>query len=167
MARSAFLGHHLMMALSTNAVPQDSRKSPWKNPYVYSGAILVCVAIYVGFVLLTRYESNRDFERRDAARKAEQRREEDRRAVEQLGGSDLAIRSLYVSPPQIHRGEKAQLCYDVANAKTVTLDPPEGEVWPSHSRCVDLAPKKTTMYTLTIVDTSGKTATQSVELQVR
>jgi len=154
------------MALSTNPVPQDSRKSPWKNPYVYSGAILVCVAIYVGFVLLTRYESNRDFERRDAAQKAEQRREEDRRAVEQLGGSDLAIRSLYVSPPQIHRGEKAQLCYDVANAKTVTLDPPEGEVWPSHSRCVDLTPKKTTTYTLTIADTSGKTATQSVELQV-
>ena len=154
------------MALSTNPVPQDSRKSPWKNPYVYSGAILVCVAIYVGFVLLTRYESNRDFERRDAAQKAEQRREEDRRAVEQLGGSDLAIRSLYVSPPQIHRGETAQLCYDVANAKTVTLDPPEGEVWPSHSRCVDLTPKKTTTYTLTIADTSGKTATQSVELQV-
>lgn len=128
--------------------------------------MLVCVAIYVGFVLLTRYESNRDFERRDAAQKAEQRREEDRRAVEQLGGSDLAIRSLYVAPPQIHRGEKAQLCYDVANAKTVTLDPPEGEVWPSHSRCVDLTPKKTTTYTLTIADTSGKTATQSVELQV-
>ena len=128
--------------------------------------MLVCVAIYVSFVLLTRYESNRDFERRDAAQKAEQRREEDRRAVEQLGGSDLAIRSFYVSPPQIHRGEKAQLCYDVANAKTVTLDPPEGEVWPSHSRCVDLTPKKTTTYTLTIADTSGKTATQSVELQV-
>jgi|SRR5215471_5697921 len=167
MARSALLGHHLMVALPTNAVPQDSHKSPWKNPYVYSGAILVCVVIYVGFVLLTRYESNRDFERRDAAQKAEQRREEDRRAVEQLGGSDLAIRSLYVSPAQIHRGEKAQLCYDVANAKTVTLDPPEGQVWPSHSRCVDLAPKETTMYTLTIADISGKTATQSVELQVR
>ena len=82
-----------MMALSTNPVPQVSRKSPWKNPFVYSGAILVCAAIYVGFVLLTRYQSNRDFERRDAAQKAEQRREEDRRAVEQLGGSDLAIRS--------------------------------------------------------------------------
>ena len=166
MARSELLGHHLMMALSTSAVPRNSRKSPWKNPFVYSGAMLVCVAIYVGFVLLTRYESNRDFERRDAAQKAAQRREEDRRAVEQLGGSDLAIRSLYVAPAQIHRGEKAQLCYDVANAKTVTLDPPEGEVWPSHSRCVDLAPKKTTMYTLRIADISGKTATQSVQLQV-
>jgi hypothetical protein len=166
MARSALLGHHLMMALSTNPASQGSPKSPWKNPFVYSGAVLVCVAIYVGFVLLTRYESNREFERRDAWQKAEQRREDDRRAVEQLGGSELAIRSIYVSPGLIHRGEKAQLCYDVANAKSVTLDPPEGEVWPSHSRCVDLAPKKTTTYTLTITDASGKTATQSVELQV-
>jgi hypothetical protein len=166
MARSALLGHHLMMALSSNPASQESPKSPWKNPFVYSGAVLVCVAIYVGFVLLTRYESNREFERRDAAQKAEQRREDDRRAVEQLGGSELAIRSLYVSPGLIHRGEKAQLCYDLANAKSVTLDPPDGEVWPSHSRCVDLAPKKTTTYTLTITDASGKTATQSVELQV-
>jgi hypothetical protein len=166
MVHLAALGHHLMMALSTNPVSQESRRSPWKNPFVYSGAVLVCVAIYVGFVLLTRYESNREFERRDAAQKAEQRRADDRRAVEQLGGSELAIRSLYVSPGLIHRGEKAQLCYDVANAKSVTLDPPEGDVWPSHSRCVNLAPKKTTTYTLTITDASGKTATQSVELQV-
>jgi hypothetical protein len=167
MVRSAALGHHLMMTLSTNPVSQESRKSPWKNPFLYSGAVLACVAIYVGFVLLTRYESDRDFERRDAAQKTEQRREDDRRTVEQLGGSEFAIRSLYVSPPLIRRGEKAQICYDVANAKTVTLDPPEGEVWPSHSRCLDVAPKKTTTYKLTITDASGKMAMQSVELQVR
>jgi len=166
MVRSALLGHHLIMAISINPDSPGSRKSPWKNPFLYSGAVLACVAIYIGFVLLTRYQSNRDFERRDAAQKAEQQREDDRRAVEQLGGSDLAIRSLYLSPGLIHRGEKAQLCYDVANAKTVTLDPPEGEVWPSHSRCVDLAPPKTTTYRLTITDASGKTATESVELQV-
>jgi hypothetical protein len=156
----------LRMAPSINPVPQEPHKSPWKNPFRYSGAVLACVAIYIGFVLITRYESNRDFERRASEQRAEQHREDDRRAVEQLGGSELAIRSLYVSPPLIHRGEKAQLCYDVANAKTVTLDPPEGEVWPSHSRCVDLAPKKTTTYTLTITDATGKSATQSVELQV-
>ncbi len=154
------------MAISINPDSQGSRKSPWKNPFLYSGAVLACVAIYIGFVLLTRYQSNRDFERRDAAQKAEQQRADDRRAVEQLGGSDLAIRSLYLSPGLIHRGEKAQLCYDVANAKTVTLDPPEGQVWPSHSRCVDLAPPKTTTYTLTISDASGKTAAESVELHV-
>jgi hypothetical protein len=166
MVRSVLLGHHLIMAISINPDFPGSRKSPWKNPFLYSGAVLACVAIYIGFVLLTRYQSNRDFERRGAAQKAEQQRQDDRRAVEQLGGSDLAIRSLYLSPGLIHRGEKAQLCYDVANAKTVTLDPPEGKVWPSHSRCVDLAPPKTTTYTLTISDASGKTATESVQLQV-
>jgi hypothetical protein len=154
------------MAISTNPHAQKSRKSHWTSPSIYSGALLLCVALYVAFALLTRYESNREFDQRDREQKALKRREDDRRTVEQLGGWELAIRSVYVSPPLIRRGEKAQLCYDVANAKTVTLDPPEGEVWPSHSRCVDLSPKKTTRYTLTISDASGKTATRTVELQV-
>ena len=138
----------------------------WKNPFIYSGIALASVALYVNFVLLARYQSKRDFERRQAEQQAEKQREDDRRTVEQLGGSELAIRSLYLSPPLIHRGEKAQLCYDVANAKTVTLDPPDGDVWPSHSRCVDLSPRKTTSYTLTISDASGKSLKRGVELQV-
>ena len=70
-------------------------------------------------------------------------------------------------PPSSVTGNPQQLCYDVANAKTVTLDPPAGEVWPSTNRCLDISPKKTTTYTLTIVDSSGKSASQTVELQVR
>ena len=146
--------------------PTPHPKSIFKNPYLYSSLIFFAVLVYVGFLMLSRYESNRAFNRRNAEKAAEQQREEDRAAIEQLGGSDLAIRSLYVSPKEIHRGESAQLCYDVANAKTVTLDPPAGEVWPSHNRCVDLSPRKTTTYTLTIADSSGKSASQSVELQV-
>ena len=146
--------------------PTPHSKSIFKNPYLYSSLIFLGVLAYVGFLMLSRYESNRAFNRRNAEKAAEQQREEDRAAIEQLGGSDLAIRSLYVSPKEIHRGESAQLCYDVANAKTVTLDPPAGEVWPSHNRCVDLSPRKTTTYTLTIADSSGKSASQSVELQV-
>ena len=150
-----------------NTTPPAARKRPWKNPFFYSGILLAALALYVAFVLVTRYESTRDFERRDAEQKARKQRAEDRLAIEQLGGSELAIRSLYVSPSVIHRGEKAQLCYDVANAKTVALDPPQGEVWPSHSRCVDLSPIKTTVYTLSITDARGKTAAQTVELEVR
>jgi hypothetical protein len=141
-------------------------KSIFKNPYLYSSIIFLGVLLYVGFLLISRYESNRAYERRNAEKAAAQQRESDRAAVEQLGGSELAIGALYVSPKEIHRGEIAQLCYDVANAKTVTLDPPAGEVWPSHNRCVDLSPKKTTTYTLTIADSFGNAASQSVELQV-
>ncbi len=142
-------------------------RSKLKNPYLYSALILLGVAAYVGFILISRHESNRAYERRKAEQASEQRREQDRVVIEQLGGSDLAIRALYVSPAVIHRGETAQICYDVANAKTVTLDPPAGEVWPSHNRCLDISPKKTTTYTLTIVDSAGKSASQTVELAVR
>ena len=141
-------------------------KSPFKNPLLYSSIVIFAVALYVSYVLFARYESNKQYERQTKARQAEQRREDDRLAVEQLGGSELAIRGLYISPRSIHPGESAQLCYDVANAKTVTLDPPAGEVWPSHSRCVNVSPRKTTTYTLTIQDAAGKSVSQSVELPV-
>jgi len=142
-------------------------KSIFKNPYLYSGIIALGVLAYVSAVMLSRYEANRNYERQKAEKAGEQQREEDRAAIEQLGGSELAVRALYVSPKSIHRGETAQLCYDVANAKTVTLDPPSSdEVWPSHNRCVNISPKKTTTYTLTIADASGKTASQTVGLQV-
>jgi hypothetical protein len=148
------------------ALPNE-KKSPYKKPSFYIFLIIVAVAGYTAFVLVSRFESNRAYERRAAEQAAEQRRAADRATIEQLGGSELAIRALYFSPASIHRGQSAQLCYDVANAKTVTLDPPAGEVWPSHSRCLDVSPKESTTYTLTIADSSGKTISQSVQLQVR
>lgn len=154
------------MADSLNSQPASPRKSKFTNPLLYSSLILVCVALYVVYVIYERHESGQRFERQTKAHQDAQRREDDLRAIEQLGGSELAIRGLYVSPSLIHPGESAQLCYDVANAATVTLDPPAGAVWPSHSRCLDLSPKKTTTYTLTITDATGKTVSQSVELSV-
>jgi hypothetical protein len=150
-----------------NPETSSPRKSPLKNPFLYSSLVIFGVILYVSYILYARYESSREYERQTKERQAEQRREEDRLAVEQLGGSELAIRGLYVSPASIHPGESAQLCYDVANAKTVTLDPPAGAVWPSHSRCLTLSPRKTTSYTLSNADAAGKTVTQSVELRVR
>ena len=150
-----------------NSDSQIPRKSPLRNPLLYSSIAIVVVAAYVVLIFLSRYDLNRRIEKSNAERQAEQRREEDRKEIEILGGSDLAIRAFYISPPLIRQGESAEICYDVANAKTVTLDPPEAEVWPSHSRCFHVAPKRSTTYTLTISDAAGKTATQSVELTVR
>jgi hypothetical protein len=149
-----------------NSLTPTPSKSPFKNPLLYSSLVIFVVAFYVCYVLLARYESSKQYERQTKSRQAQQRLEDDRLAVEQLGGSDLAIRGLYVSPRAIHPGEPAQLCYDVANAKSVTLDPPVGAVWPSHSRCLNVTPRKTTTYTLTIADAAGKTVSESVELPV-
>jgi len=142
-------------------------KSPWRNPLLYTTMIPGCVALYVVYVVYSRYDSNRRYEEQSRQRQNEQRHENDVRAVEQLGGSDLAIRGLYVSPSVLARGQSAQLCYDVANAKTVTLDPPVADVWPSHSRCIDLSPKKTTVYKLSITGVQGDTVSQTVELRVK
>src|SRR5271167_2779580 len=84
-----------------NSPPSAEKMSPWKNLVIYSGILLVVAAVYVSFVLLSRYESNRAFERRNAEELRELRREEDRRAIEQLGGSEFSIRGLYVSPAVI------------------------------------------------------------------
>ena len=150
-----------------NPDPQIPRKSLFRNPFLYFSIAIAVAAAYVVLVLLSRYDSSRQIERRNAERQAEQRREGDRGAIELLGGSELAIRAFYIAPAIIHRGESAEICYDVANAKNVALDPPEAEVWPSHSRCFHVSPKRTTTYTLTIADATGKTLTQSIELAVR
>jgi hypothetical protein len=145
----------------------SARKSPLKSPLFYSSLILACVALYVLYVLYARYDSNRRYEQQTRQHQEQQRRQNDLSAVEQLGGSDLAIRGFYVSPAIIRPGQSAQLCYDVANAKTVTLVPPVAAVWPSHSRCFDVSPKKTTTYTLSISDSVGKSVSEAVELKVQ
>ncbi len=146
---------------------QPAQKSALKSPYLYSAIVFLAVIAYVAFILISRRESNRAYDRRTAEKAAEQQHTEDRAIIDQLGGSDLTVRALYVSPKAIHHGGTAQLCYDVDNAKTVAVDPPVAEVWPSHTRCFDVSPKKTTRYTLTITDSSGKTASESVQLEVR
>lgn len=146
---------------------QPEKKSPFKNPYIYSSFLILIVLIYVGYIMYSRRESSREFEKQQVEKSSELRREDDRKAIEQLGGSELAIQSLYIAPGTIRRGEKAQLCYNVSNAKTVTLEPPEGTVWPSHFRCLDLSPKKSTSYKLTITGASGQSVDQSVELKVK
>jgi len=84
-----------------------------------------------------------------------------------LGGNQFAILNFYASPGEIRRGETAQLCYGVSNAKTVRIEPQTSAVWPSYSRCVDVAPKKDTTYTLTAEDAAGHIKTATVTVKVR
>jgi len=129
--------------------------------------VLLAAAVYAGWVLLSRWHENQVLERRAAAERSEKQREEDRIAIEQLGGSELAIQMFYASPAVLKRGEAASLCYGVANAKNVKLEPQDNPVWPAHSRCVDVKPTKDTTYTLSIDDGKGHAKTQSLIIQVR
>ena len=138
-----------------------------KNPMVYSSIALAIVVLVVGWILVSRWMENRGIEMRAREERTLKQQEQDRITVEQLGGKELAIHDFYATPGLVRRGETVQICYGVANAKTVTLEPQSNPVWPSYSRCVDVKPTKTTTYTLTIADTSGNTKTQSLEVKVR
>jgi len=141
-------------------------KPVWKNPFVYTGALIVVLAIYMGWIVFSRWNENRAIERQARDFAAEKQREQDKNTVEQMGGSELAIQSFYGNST-IKRGQTAQLCYGVANAKKVTLEPQSSPVWPSYSHCVDVTPNKTTTYTLTASDSAGHLVSQTFTVKVQ
>ena len=147
--------------------PTAAPKPLLRDPRFYLGSALIFVVIYVGWIFFHRYEENQALQRKAIEERTEKQRESDRAAIDQLGGSDFAIRHFYLTHAEIRRGDSSQLCYGVANAKTITLDPPDGRVWPSSNHCVDIKPKKTTTYTLTITSDSGQTQSANLTLTVK
>jgi len=145
---------------------QTPKKSAFRNPFLYSSALILVVALYVGWILLSRRQDNRAYQQRAEQAQAKKQREADQATIEQLGGSELAIQMLYATP-KIRRGETAQICYGVANASSVTLLPQSNPVWPSHNLCVDVKPAKTTTYTLTATGAGGQTLSEDVKIEVR
>jgi hypothetical protein len=141
-------------------------KTPFKNPLFYSSILVGIAFLGMLWILFSRWQENRSIERRSREETAQKQLQNDRIALEQFGGKELAVQTFYASPGAIHKGESAQLCYGVANAKTVKLEPQPAAVWPSYARCVSVSPAKNTTYTLTISDASGNTKTQSLQVRV-
>jgi hypothetical protein len=120
----------------------SSGKQLFRNPLLYSSTAVTIVLLVGTWILVSRWQKNREIERRARQEKAQKQSESDRIALEQLGGKELAIQSFYASPGAIHKGESVQLCYGVANAKSVKLEPQPNAVWPSYARCVSVSPAK-------------------------
>jgi hypothetical protein len=146
---------------------QTPKSHPARKLWLYSSPILLIVFIYSGWIMLSRWQENKQLEDRAAEQVRAKEKLEAQQTVESLGGNRFDILSFYVSPGAIHRGDPAQLCYGVSNAKTVALDPPVAEMWPSASRCFDINPTKTTNYTLTATDAQGNKKTVAVQLKVQ
>ena len=157
--------------MPTNGLPKTSApkapRSTFKNPLFYSSLVVVIAAVAVSWILFSRWQGTRQIERQTAQERAEKQKENDQIALEQFGGKEMAIQSFYASPGVVTRGQPVQLCYGVANAKTVKLEPQANPVWPSYNRCVDVTPKKDTTYTLTIDDGAGHSQSQQLEVKVR
>jgi hypothetical protein len=151
----------------TETQDKTRTKTVLKNPLLYSSVLVGIALLFVGWILFSRWQQNRSIERRTRDEASRKQLENDRVVLEQLGGKELAIQSFYASPGVIRKGDNVQLCYGVANAKTVKLEPQPDAVWPSYARCVDVSPSRTTTYTLTISDAAANTISQSLTVTVR
>jgi hypothetical protein len=154
------------MLADQKPLPPPKTRTIFKNPLLYSSLLVGIALLVVGWILFSRWRENLSIERRTREERSQKQLENDRVALEQFGGKDLAIQSFYASPGVIHNGDSAQLCYGVANAKSVKLERPNA-VWPSYARCVSVSPARTTTYTLTISNDSGNTKSQALQVNVR
>jgi hypothetical protein len=109
------------------------------------------VCVYLGWIYYLRWSENRAFVRR----LAEPKEAQDRAIVDAYGGGRLTLLGFYATPATIRRGEKSQLCYGVSNSKTIRIEPPIKNIWPSLSRCVEVAPERDTVYRLIAEDAAG------------
>jgi hypothetical protein len=133
----------------------------------YSWLLILPALLYTAFTLFSRWQEGRDATQRAAANASAAKRVDDQRAIDSMGGNRFDILAFYATPGTLRRGQSAQLCYGVSNAKTVRLDPPIAAVWPSLSRCISITPDRTTAYTLTAEDAAGHTKSSSFRLEVR
>src|SRR5580704_10728614 len=117
---------------------------------------VLIIALYTGWVLWQRHTS--------LAQVAPKAVEED--PLAKYGGQ-VQIVQFYAGNGRILPGGKTELCYGVVNAKEIRLDPPVEKVWPSMSRCFDVAPAKTTHYTLTAESADHKVVTASLDIAVQ
>lgn len=58
------------------------------------------------------------------------------------------------------------ICYGVENAKSVSLKPEVEKLWPAFNRCFEVAPQRSTRYTLTAEGFGSRSVNASFEIQV-
>ena len=133
----------------------------------YTSVAVVLALAYAGWTVLSRRQGERVNEQAAQAAKAKANRQ----IVQAYGDGHLKVLTFYASPPLLRQGEKGLLCYGVANAKSVRIDPqidPSVKaITPSLSRCLEVSPKISTEYTLTAQDADGKSESRSVGIRVR
>jgi hypothetical protein len=130
----------------------------------YTTILLIVAALYVGWVFFSRWRDNRNAEEAAAAKKAAQ----NKKVVDQVFGSGaVKLLNFSVSQTRLRPGDTTNLCYGVANAVSVTIEPHVEDIRPTYNYCLQIQPKKTTTYTLTAKDAAGHTESGSLTVAVQ
>jgi hypothetical protein len=129
----------------------------------YTTVALVLAVLYVGWTFYSRHEANRQAQQELDAKQAAARK----RVVDQIYGSgEIRIPTFLADNGVLKLGQTTHLCYGVVNAVSVKLDPPVEALKPTYRHCIDIAPKKTTTYTLTAFNAAGKSKSVSLKIRV-
>ena len=133
-----------------------------RRMFRYTWVVVLFACVYLGIIYHSRWSRNealiRSYE--------EVQNEKNRAIVEGYGGGKLTILDFYATPSVIRPGEAAQLCYGVANSKSVRIEPYIENVRPSHAHCLEVVPSGTTVYRLTAEDADGNTETARTTVKV-
>jgi len=78
----------------------------------------------------------------------------------------VRILRFYATTGSITRGDTAQLCYGVENAKSVRISPSIAPVAPAVNRCLEIVPDRTTHYTILAEGFDGHIAARFLTLVV-
>jgi hypothetical protein len=81
-------------------------------------------------------------------------------------GDSAKILQFYARDSVLTEGGKTVLCYGVSDARSVRIDPPVDGVGPALSRCVEVRPKRETLYTLIAEGSDGRAVSQAVDVQI-
>jgi len=145
-------------------IPSPSNETPLKKLLPFTSVALIIAALYVAWTFYSRHQSDRAAAEQIAARQQEARQH----VVDQVfGDGEVKFVTFGADSADLKRGETTQLCYGVVNAKTVTLDPPVETLKPSYHHCLQIAPAKTTTYTVAADDGKGHKQSESVTIHVR
>jgi hypothetical protein len=129
-------------------------------PFLAAG--LLAAVLYDAWIFYSRWS--------DARRSDQQTREKEssdaRKTIEMLGGGELKILDFYASPSVVKRGAHANLCFGIAGAKSVRIEPFVEDLHPALSHCMQISPAADTNYKLTAEDAAGHQAVQSVLVKV-
>ena len=130
----------------------------------YTTIALIIAVLYVAWVFYSRRRDQRAAEEALAAKKAAQ----NQKVVDTYFGSgDVKLLQFSVGPIHLRRGDKANMCYGVSNAVSITIEPHVEDTKPSYNHCFQIAPRQTTTYTLTAKDAKGHTETGSLTVHVQ
>lgn len=92
--------------------------------------------------------------------------EQPRREAAKPSDNRVKILQFYSAAAAVEPGSKTLLCYGVENAVSVRIVPDVEPVKPALSRCLEVAPARTTQYMLTAEAPNQAPATASVTIQV-